>query len=330
MKTGVYRSRPPELMGPGMKTDEIACAYAGCRDGVGFKKSASVAAKFAGRDVSLKFGGFTDPILERPVVSNARFSDLPPDEIIGLGWRRMQFFSNHPEIGDISFEMRVDGPPSRGRIISLSNGRIGNLDTFSDFSGLHATGNFFPAINENEIYFRVKIPSIKKTFISHKPLRNSSVVTEIPPLNVDYHFAEPLEFVSEDGDGTTFTIEDCIISITILKNVTMEVHSISALSSEITEIQLLLTNTSDVEDVTIAIFGESTAGIRAMPAKQIISLSRESKIVKLNCDHSLAKPPGTLTIGAILIEPYESRGSNNMIFDLQELRLAKILDTPDL
>jgi hypothetical protein len=318
VKIGLFRN--------GTKQDsQIKCAYAGCKDAVSLKKASRTRGKMNGTSIELNFAGLSDPQIYEAPSTQSQGEDFPPEEVLNVRWFRLDFFAQHPDLGSVQLGLRKT-PHSLGRVQSFSHYAFDASKVYVDTVGVRSAGRFFPAHNYNQFYFQIDVPKLGLQFVSDKPVENAAVIDRIPPINSEYAFKSPVKFQSLGTQAPVeFNLEECQLGMATLLNVGIEVVEFRKISDTRSNLSLRLTNNSDSDEVQIAVLSESLCNITCFPNRTFIDVTRSPAQVDLEIDISNAEPPGTLTLEAILLRPYESRGSNNVLLDYEELRAGVLI-----
>lgn len=196
---------------------EIKCAYSGC-DGT---KRNKIMAKMLGFNIELSLAGLTQPYFEDALRSKNNGGDLSADSVLRVKWNRLNFFTDHWFLGRVEINMRT--LESAGRVWSLENPSLTNAPAWlGDLP--KSTGSFFPAYNENHLYFSVSIPRFGLTFENKEPVVNGAVINEIPPLGTNYKMKQPAVFKATNRFlPLSVVIEECQMAMATLKNIKLEV-----------------------------------------------------------------------------------------------------------
>lgn len=296
----------------------IQCAYSGCASRT---KAMRVNVSVGPLSRRVAFAGITAPRFEEPPVTSALGADLPSDTILRLRWDRLSFYGQDSVLGAVN--IHIDTARSLGRVRSLSGAATQSFASWLDAKP--TGGTFFPAVNENRLYFTVEVPRFGIVAKNDSPVVNGAVINAIPPQGEEYRLQNPVAFRSTSRFmPLTVTLEDCQMAMSVLQAIRLEVVSLQKLADDVARLTVRAYNESSVDAVQICVVSHSPCNIQVSPTPAFISLDRSPAKVELTLDLSRASPPGAVLIGFVLVEPYESPGANQLIIDYDEIRLGRI------
>ena len=300
------------------KNAEIKCAYAGCK-----AKTMNVDLTVMGRKSYMSFAGTSYPAFELPPDSKNNGKDLPPDTVLRVRWDRLNFFGYHSFLGPVRIKMNTLN--SGGRVHSIASDRISQTALWFKNDHAFQPDGYFPAVNENRLYFELEIPRFKLAYRNHDPVINGAVIDQVPPDNIEYELKEPVRFKSSSALAPNLTLENCRMAMAILRNVSVEVEKLEVSGTKTTGM-FLVSLREPVPDVKLAIVGDTTANVHLSPVEQFFELGSEPLRRTLEFDWTDALWPGTVSVCFILVHPFESRSASILTFDLEELRTGQVME----
>jgi hypothetical protein len=297
----------------------IECAYAGCP---GRTKAMQVDVNVGPFHRRVSFAGITAPRFEDPPLTAAFGADLPPESILRVRWDRLTFYGEDPVLGSISIEL--DTARSLGRVRSLGTP---GARTFANWINAEKRpgGTFFPAINENRLYFTVNVPRFGVTARNDIPVVNGAVINAIPPQGEEYRLQQPVTFRSTRRLlPLSVTLQNCQMAMSVLQAISLEVVELRKISDNVTQLRVRATNGSTADSIRLGVVAHSSCNIQVSPTPAFVGVGRDPVNIDLTLDLSTASPPGVVLIGFVLVEPYESPGANQLTIDYDEIRLGRI------
>lgn len=268
----------------------------------------------------VNFVGASVPGFEDPPRTSDAGRDLPVDTVLRVRWEKLTFDGHDAIFGPIKINMVTQS--STGRVYSLANPeRRGFGDWLVD--GETSSGGFFPAVNENRLYFNVEIPRFALRLVNSDPVENGALIGAIPPKGIEYRLKDPVDFHGPRYLPLKVRLGNCRMAMTVLNDVRLEVTDFRRSVELQSRLNVRVTNESSAETVRLAVTYHSWAGIVVQPAPHFVHAAREPIDLVLDLDARKANPPGFVTIGVVLIEPYESPGASQMNVDYDEVRLGR-------
>ena len=302
---------------------QLKCAYPGCGN-----KKMQVDISIGPFRRRVNFIGVTAPGFEDPPQTAASGRDLPTSTVLRVRWERLTFNGEDPILGPVQIDMITQ--PSTGRVYSLANPSRGDFGDWLIEGTESAANTFFPAVNENRLYFTIHIPRFGIRMRNSEPVDNGAVIDAIPPKGINYRLKRPVSIRGPRLLPVRASLENCRMAMTILSAVDLEVIDFQASGDLQARLRVKALNLSDVERVRLAASFHSSAGIELVPSQQFVQVGRDPVDLEFHLDARSANPPGFIMIGIVLIDPYESPGAAQMLIDYDEIRLGRLDDrAPD-
>jgi hypothetical protein len=299
---------------------QITCAYSGCAT-----KTMSVDANIAGMKVPLSFGGLTEPYFEDAYRTKNNGADLHPESVLRVRWKRLEFFGQHRLLGRVEIRMLTE--KSTGRVESLARStRLLQASWLAD-SLPPANDSFFPAINENRLYFRISLPRFGLEFENYEPAVNGAVINQILPLSTLYTLQSPVKFTSTSRLAPfSMTLEKCRMAMAILQNIALSVGSLTKTGDWTTRLIVKAKNESSEPHVRLAVRPYSASNIEVQTEHWSLDVDQQETAITFNIDISKAMPASTVYIAFMIIEPFENQSANTLMLDYEEIRAGHMLD----
>lgn len=303
-----------------MYDSQITCAYSGCSS-----KTMSVDASIAGMRFPLSFGGLTEPYFEDAHRTSDNGADLHPDTILRVRWKRLQFFSEHPVLGRI--EIKMISEKSTGRVQSLARAKPLLSGWIQDAFPPNQGHSFFPAINENRLYFRISLPRFGLEFENDEPVVNGAVIEQIPPLSTAYRLQKPVQFRSASRlNPFTMTLENCRMAMAVLRDIKLTVESLTKTGENTSRLVVVATNESTEDHVRMAVRPYSPSNIEVETSKWFLDVGRKDSRITFDIDISKALPASCLYLAFMIIQPFDNLSSNTLTIDYEELRRGQQIE----
>jgi hypothetical protein len=299
---------------------QIMCAYSGCAS-----KTMTVDASIAGMRFPLSFGGLTEPYFEDAYRTSNNGADLHPDTILRVRWKRLEFFSEHPVLGRIEIKMITD--KSTGRVQSLARTRpVLTTNWLNDALPPPGTG-FFPAVNENRLYFKISLPRFGLDFENSEPVVNGAVIDQIPPLSTLYRLQGPVVFKSTSRLAPlSMTLEKCRMAMAVLRDINLAVESLVKTGETTSRLTVLAKNESTEKHVRLAVRPYSASNIEVNTTQWFLNVDQQESKIVFDIDISKALPASVLYLAFMIIEPFDNQSANTLTLDYEELRRGQALE----
>lgn len=299
-------------------TLELKCAYAGCK-----AKTMKVNVGLLGTSTEVSFVGTSYPVFELPPHSRDKGRDLDSDTVLRVRWDRLNFYATHPLMGPI--RLKIDSQRSGGRVHSRKSGRVKDTDLwFSKGLDLPDDG-YFPAVNENRLFFNLEVPRFGLLYRNETPVVNGAIIDQIPPDNIEYELHSPVRFKSGSPMAPAITLENCRMAMALLERVGVEVSRMEV-AGDITTVTFEIKVDDPPPGAQLGIVGDSTSNVGFAPVEQFFDIGAERVTKQVAFDLSGALWPGTASVCFVLVHPFESRSASVLTFDLEELRTGTVLD----
>ncbi|HLY80667.1 MAG TPA: hypothetical protein VKQ70_14900 [Caulobacteraceae bacterium] len=270
----------------------------------------------------LNFAGATFPRFEDPPITSSRGADLPRDTVLRVKWDRLTFFGRDSILGPIVISLK--NKPSLGRVTSLSSHDLDRSKIWIELPRLSAEhDSFFPAYNENALYFEMRVPRFSAIFENEFPVQNAAVVSHIPPEGVDYFLKAPVTFQRTAGwIPIDISIVECQMAMSTLKDIEITVKNFSKSGPNASTVRIECLNTSEFDQVEVGVIFDSTCNIQSKSLPMFLTLGRSPVEVSVELDISQATPPGFIVVAFVLMKPLVSPGSSRLTIDYDEIRLG--------
>ena len=278
-----------------------------------------------GLKIPLSFGGLTEPYFEDAYRTTTNGADLHPDTILRVRWKRLEFFSEHHVLGPIEIKMITD--KSTGRVQSLSRTQpLISVAWLPDAVPL-ASQTFFPAVNENRLYFQISLPKLGLQFENEDPVVNGAFINQIPPLSTLYRLQDPVRFSSTNSlVPLSMTLENCRMAMAVLRSIKLEVESLTKTGENNSSLVVLATNQSTEDHVRLAVRPFSASNIKVSTLNWFLDVDRLPSRIQFDVDISKSMPASILYLAFMIIEPFENLSSNTLAIDYEELRAGQQMD----
>lgn len=284
----------------------------------------SVDVIFAGVRFPLSFGGLTEPFFEDAYRTNNNGADLHPDTILRVRWKRLEFFSQHPVLGRIEIKMITE--KSTGRVQSLARSKPMLETSWLQDTPMSMSKEFFPAANENRLYFRISLPRFGLEFENTEPVVNVALIEQIPPVSTLYKLQAPVKFKATNRlFPLSLTLEKCRMAMAILRDVKLDLESLTKTGEWTSQLVVRAKNESSEPHVRLAIRPYSAAGIEVHADQWFLNIDQEDVRITFNIDVSKALPASILYLAFMIIEPFENQSANTLTLDYEELRIGSPL-----
>jgi hypothetical protein len=124
--------------------------------------------------------------------------EIPADATLEVVWRDGHFLGRHWLLGEIRADLSTEGPTvSRGVLQALHAGA--------------GPKRFFPATNENQLWFVFGLPRFRITLAHTEPVINRADINGIPPYEILYPLREPVTLRSVRWRWLKFRIASCVV-----------------------------------------------------------------------------------------------------------------------
>jgi hypothetical protein len=127
-------------------------------------------------------------------------SELTSSSSLSIHWRGGGFLGHHWLLGEFHAEILADATganQSHGTVRPTAQAREG--------------AQFFPAWNENELWFKFRFPRFGLTFVSQAPVRNAAEITSIPPFRTPYQLSQPTTLSHSRWRWLRVKIAQCVV-----------------------------------------------------------------------------------------------------------------------
>ncbi|MCP4486714.1 MAG: hypothetical protein GY820_05250 [Gammaproteobacteria bacterium] len=235
---------------------------------------------------NLDMGGTYDSkVLDENRALVEDISLLSTSSELAIVWEMATFIGRHWLLGKFTVEL-VPDKKSVGALLTEDKGVAG----------------FFPANNTNRFYFKLHLHRFGRIYENKSPLINSSVVTNIPPINSLYTLNEKVRFVNENDSGDWVDITKCWVLIPDQKYIEIDIVSINRKMGRI-DVKATLTNLSPKRFVKAYWFTNTEEGDTAHyePSMAIVCLSRKPKIIQFSYVFKTEPKDPVIQLGAALI-----------------------------
>lgn len=233
--------------------------------------------------------------------------DIPLDfnhQNIHMEWTKATFYGKHWFLGEVIVELAPQG--------AISN--------FSPASEIQST--FFPATNENQFYFRIRLPRFGREYINSNPLVNRAIINSIPPVNAVYSLSEPVRFQNPINPGDWTNITKCYVMIPDQQWIQIDVVSIIHDQNHYHVIATL--ENQSPKDSVIAYWFTNTdeSFVQYSPPFGTLFLGRKKKEIKFDMIFSSPPQDPVIQVGAAVItnpivnDPRHHAGTKAIAIDL--------------
>ena len=222
----------------------------GCSGGCGGSRSGNALVALGPLRFSLDMvGPMETELLDRtrdgaPIESA---TGLGPDSELELRWRDGRFLGRHWLLGDVHAEMRSTtsarepGEDPSGGVVQP----IGRRDPS------RASGGFFPAHNENRLWFTFRFPRLRLAFEHEEPVRNAAEITQIPPYGTPFPLREPGWLRELRWRWLKLRIAACVVRTMAEEHLQADVVDIRRVAPDVVDVDVDVSNRSPVGTVQV-------------------------------------------------------------------------------
>lgn len=267
------------------------------------------------------------------------YSPLPSS--LSVRWHRLDFIGRHPLLGLL--EVRLAGPHhSQGIIRSLAAEGVEIPELFrtamarvpapirTEIPASKPAEGFFPAFNQNEIYFAISVPRLGAVFHASEPVRNASIVWQVPPVGSTYVLMNRPTFdqISGPVQLPSITVEECILTMSkLLDALGVRPVRIRRGPHGTTIVDVELINRSHEPTLSVAVLVTSNAGVFCRQAVRWVRVQRKPLLLSVALDHSkVFTDVGTASLSFFVTAPLPAHGFRNVVMDVREVREAQFID----
>lgn len=286
------------------RDDDMLRCPAGCVNGEDFVRGAMIRASFLGVPISLIAGGFMETeVTDKNTRAPVRERDLRTDTELDITWKTCHFLARHPLLGDVHIDLDDRRGPSRGTVISRAR------HTGAD------RGGFFPAYNENRLYFRIQLPRAGVEYTSELPIINSAEIRAIPPIGVPYHLSAPVVFKANRRWLPSLKVLLCVVRMMNEERLRLVVESASV-SQGRGQLVVRIENTSGSSPVKLFWHVSAPEGVIAAPAMGMLDMHRPVDRIRVELDGRSRPGAAAVKFSAGIVDPSSTPGARGEIIQM--------------
>jgi hypothetical protein len=209
------------------------------------------------------------------VLDSVSRDELSPDSTLTIRWTGGGFFARHWLLGEIAIEALAGNRDSE----AASTGTVRPV-AVEGGEGRSAARAFFPARNENELWFRIRVPRFGLVFENEEPVVNEAEITQIPPVGSVYKLRAPVLFRSPRRRGLKLRIAACVVQTLAEEHLEATVIEVKRDGDDVI-VEAEVRNTSPLDRVTVLWAVAAVSGGETARAHGRERLKRRPKRIKM-------------------------------------------------
>jgi hypothetical protein len=170
------------------------------------------------------------------------------------------------------------------------------------------TESFFPARNENELFFKIRIPRFGLRFENRDPVLNSSEITRIPPFYSIYHLDKKVRFHSRSWLPIPIDVVSCIIETMIEESLGLRVDNVAQVGRRL-DVDFTLNNSTTADRVLVVWSLTGPDGTEASPKYGRVKMKRSEIQARASLNVGPRTGPLELCLRAGVLNPFGVKGA---------------------
>jgi len=208
-----------------------------------------------------------------------------PQAKLAIEWKYATYYAYHWLLGPIIIELNHDRE-NRGIIRAIDS-----------------EDGFFPASNENHLFFTIYLPRFHLQFRNEQPVVNSSVIMQIPPLHSTYLFNIPMEFKSNSWFPYPLKLSAGLIDTLTEGNLDLHVNDTSQHGKQF-HVDFSLSNLSGIKKITVVWFLTGTLNKKLIKLYSRVQLKEKPVRIQAIVNMEQFKGDARFSLRAGILEPF--------------------------
>lgn len=254
----------------------------------------------------LKGAGPLETVVENEhgqVLASVSREELSPDSTLTIRWTGGGFFARHWLLGEIVMEALAGERGSE----AASTGTVRPVAR-EEAEGRFTAKTFFPARNENELWFRIRVPRFGLVFENEEPVVNEAEITQVPPVGSVYKLREPVLFRSQRWQRLKLRIAACVVQTLAEEHLEAAVIEIRREGDDMI-VEAEVRNTSPVDRVAVLWAVTAVSGGETARAHGRERLKRQPKRIRIRLAGAAKGQDCDTCFRAGIVDPVPLNGS---------------------